>query len=162
MGTTSRSASTWSPTSTSSCPPRLSKPPVFAPTSTSSRAEERNLSISVSASTPTTSSVSTRCCRALVPIDCRRVCVVLSASPTVLSLVSTSVRSLCPSVLGTLTALLPRGSEALPVQVPWSPKDHRLQELGFHSPQARRVRPAAPGGQGQDRRCLRPVPPQQG
>merc|ERR1711868_232627 len=67
--------------------------------------EYEQVSPSASAPTRTTSSVSTRCCRALVPIDCRPVCVVLSASPTALSPVSTLARSSCLAVLATPTAL---------------------------------------------------------
>lgn len=54
----------------------------------------------------------------------------------------------------------PGGSPPISVQVPWSPKDHYLQELGLHSPPPRRV----PGPQGcwpcQGRWCLRSVPQQ--
>merc|ERR1712000_308267 len=50
-------------------------------------------SISVSALTHTMSSVSTRCCLAPVPIDCKLECVVLGESQTELLPVSTSVKS---------------------------------------------------------------------
>merc|ERR1711877_114050 len=56
--------------------------PVSRPTSTSSRPPVRKVSTFVSVPTHITSSVSTRCCLALVPIDCRPVCVVLSVSRT--------------------------------------------------------------------------------
>merc|ERR1711964_614293 len=72
---------------------RLWKLPVFAPTSTWSRLQERKVSISVSALTHTMSSVSTRCCLAPVPIDCKLECVVLGESQTELLPVSTSVKS---------------------------------------------------------------------
>merc|ERR1712000_321927 len=63
------------------------------PTSTWSRLQERKVSISVSALTHTMSSVSTRCCLAPVPIDCKLECVVLGESQTELLPVSTSVES---------------------------------------------------------------------
>merc|ERR1711939_17060 len=91
--TSSLSASTWFPTSTNNWAPRLWKLPVFAPTSTWSRLQERKVSISVSALTHTMSSVSTRCCLAPVPIDCKLECVVLGESQTELLPVSTSVKS---------------------------------------------------------------------
>lgn len=81
--TTSQHACTSSPTNTSSSRLRLSKLPASAPTSTWSRSPARKVSTYASARTRSTSSASTRCCRALVPIDCRRVCVVLLASRTV-------------------------------------------------------------------------------
>lgn len=62
------------------------------PTDTWSRLPERKVSISVSAPTHTTSSVSTRCCLAPVPIDCKLECVVLGESPTELSPVLTLVK----------------------------------------------------------------------
>ena len=58
-----------------------------------SRLPERNRSIYVSVSTPSTSSVSTRCCHVPVPIDCKLECVVLGVNPTDLLPVSTLVRS---------------------------------------------------------------------
>jgi len=97
--TSSQHVSTWFPTSLSSSAPRPSRPPVSPPTSTSSRLPERKDSTCASAHTHTTSSVSTRCCLALVPIDFKPVCVVLSESQTVSSLVSTLARSFCPSAL---------------------------------------------------------------
>lgn len=51
----------------------------------------------MSVPTLTTSSVSTRCCLALVPIDCKPVCVVPGVSPTALSPVSTLARFSCLS-----------------------------------------------------------------
>lgn len=70
--TTSPSVAIWFRTSTSSSPRRLSKPPEFVPTSTSSRPPERTLSTLESEFTLSTLSESTRCCLALVPIDCNR------------------------------------------------------------------------------------------
>merc|ERR1711942_660439 len=58
------SASTWFPTSMNSSPPKPWKPPVFAPTNTWSISWARTLSTCVSAFTPSTSSASTKCCRA--------------------------------------------------------------------------------------------------
>jgi hypothetical protein len=58
-----------------------------------SRSPERKVSISVSALTHTTSSESTRCCLAPVPIDCKLECVVLGVSPTERLPVSTLVKS---------------------------------------------------------------------
>lgn len=48
----------------------------------SSRSPAKKVSTSVSVPTLTMSSVSTRCCRVPVPIDCRLECVVRGASPT--------------------------------------------------------------------------------
>lgn len=55
--------------------------------------------------TPSTSSVSTRCCPVPVRIDSKPVCVVPGVSPTALSPVSTLDRSFSPSVPVTHTAL---------------------------------------------------------
>lgn len=55
----------------------------------------------------------------------------------------------------------PRGPPPLPVQVPRSPKDHHLQELGLHPSPPRRVPGEEGCWQGQGRRCLRAVPVQQ-
>lgn len=53
-----------------------------------------------------------------------------------------------------------RGSPPLPVQVPWSPKDHCLQELGFHPSSPRGVHGQEDHRKGFRRWCLRPVPEQ--
>jgi hypothetical protein len=89
----SHSALTWSPTRRSNCRPKLWRLPVLPATNTLPRPPERTLSISVSELTPSTSYVSTRCYRALEPIDSKLVCVVLGENLTVPLLESTSVKS---------------------------------------------------------------------
>merc|ERR1711939_40742 len=54
-----------------------------------------------------------------------------------------------------------RGSTPIHVQVPWPPKDHCQQELGFHTTQTRGVHQAEAGGSSAPRRSLRSIPPQQ-
>lgn len=66
-------AFTWSRTSTSSFRRRRWRHPVSAPTSTLSSTSARTLSTFVCASIPSTSSVSTRCCRVQAPIVCKPV-----------------------------------------------------------------------------------------
>lgn len=53
-----------------------------------------------------------------------------------------------------------RGPPPLAVQVPRSPKDHHLQELGLHPPPSRRVPREEGRRPRQGRWCLRPVPQQ--
>ncbi|CAO3663258.1 unnamed protein product [Rhizopus stolonifer] len=106
LSTISLSVSTWSPTKRNNCLLKLWKLVVSVPTSTCPRPLVRIPSTCVSESTPSTSLVSTRCCHVLVPIDCNKVCVVLSVSPTVSSLVSTLVKSSSPFVPRNPTELL--------------------------------------------------------
>ncbi|CAO3664562.1 unnamed protein product [Umbelopsis ramanniana] len=103
---TSLFASISSPTNMNNFPLKLSKLVVSAVTSIWLRPVVRTPSTCVSASILSTSPVSTRCCLALVPIDCKPVCVVLSVSPTVLLPVSTLVRSSSPSAPRTTTSML--------------------------------------------------------
>ena len=100
LSTTSLSVVISSRMNTSSCRAKLLRPHVYVPTNMSPRRPEGIPSISGSACTPSTSSASTKCCHALVPIgmtglvsnqliinplnasDFKRVCVAHGANPT--------------------------------------------------------------------------------
>merc|ERR1711879_409642 len=149
----SPSLPTFSRGSTSRSPRRLLRLPVSRATSTSLR---------WLVSTPSTFSVSTRCCRAPVLTDFRLVCVVPSVSPLVASLAQDrSDPLLCP-FQGQLQGPRHRGPPPRQVQVPRQAKDRPLQQVGFHPPPEGGVPAAQERGQDRFRRCQRQGGQEQG
>lgn len=171
--------------STNSCPQKLSRPLVFAPTSTWSRPSVRMASTSECVSTPSTSCVSTRCCRVPVPIVCKPVWEVPSVNHKVQLPVSTLARPSCLSDQRTLTrhtALRPSDAPSSSFQDVrryhffWAmfvtfnhwqlignfvfalvKIDLRLKELRFHQVHSWAIRWVASRGQTHPRRCRSPI-----
>merc|ERR1712037_829275 len=156
----SHDTSSWSPMNWNSFLPKLWKLLESAPTSTSSRPSVRTWAISVCESIPSTSSESTRCCRALELIDSRLVCEVPTVSHRVSSLEFELDSHSCPSESETTTSLLPRSSPTSEVQVPRPTKDLPFQEVRLHQVQPTRLRGGHQDRRHRSRRCHLPVPPQ--